>query len=754
MSGNAATIGPGRLLVIWWLHLCVNIWGFPCLVHAQLTPDETFQATSPPAWVLDGVAKVFLSIDDSAGIRSAAEIGATVLHSGGASVYYPLRRDNPSSGIPPQEFEKIRAGVAVAKSNGLRVVLGISPYAPVELVRQHPDWIVHPTPDTSIQAKISQDLTLPEFIGLRALPLNTPYGDYAIECLAELMKDLEVDGFSFDGCYHPPINFSPIERQLYKQDTGRELPSGIDLSKAEYREYLLWADEKLEQWYRDLGKRLRQVNPQAAIYTWTTNAGRFGHFLTSPRVMSARMNRLIDCPVQEWWLDEVNLGSTVVPYFGAAYVRAVSGGRVGASEPYLMSHGNPYSADSFPAHELTVRCLGAMTNGSFTPLAQMAGKRATDETLREIVKRGPWFTRLDPQPWAAMLVSENTRQFYAYGNIVERWLAHVAGVYRVGMEEHFPLNLVTDQDLRLETLQQYRVLVLPNVACLSDRSLQVIRQFVEQGGGLVATCETSICDELGQPRRDFGLSDLFGTHYQGRQSASQYRPEIDVNFAIAINDDYWAKRGQVGALRFSDYSDSIFAADQRLKKILPNMQATFKGPLVRPDNFSDAMKPAMLYFPEGSRDAYPVAAYGQYGKGRVVYFAAALDAAMFSYSFPYQRIVLSKAIHWAAGSEPPIRVKAPMCIQTTFWKKADGTTIVHIWNGLNTASDHGAQEAEVPLREESIPIHGIELDVTGVSFNSARAQPLDLPIEVETVGDRKLLRLPPVEVHIAIVLSP
>jgi hypothetical protein len=64
---------------------------------------------------------------------------------------------------------------------------------------------------------------------------------------------------------------------------------------------------------------------------------RYGHFLTSPRVMSARMNLLFDSPVQEWWLDEVNLGASVVPAFGAAYVRALTGGRTGASEPYIMS---------------------------------------------------------------------------------------------------------------------------------------------------------------------------------------------------------------------------------------------------------------------------------------------------------------------------------------------------------------------------------------------------------------------------------
>ncbi len=236
------------------------------------------------------------------------------------------------------------------------------------------------------------------------------------------------------------------------------------------------------------------------------------------------MNRLIHCPVQEWWLDEVNLGATVVPYFGAAYVRAVSGGKVGASEPYLMTRGNPYSTDSFSTHELTVRCLGAMTNGSFTPLAQMAGKDATYATLREIAVRKPWFVRLQQEPWAAVLVSEQTRQFYAHGNIMERWLSHALGVYRMGMEEHLPLTLITELDLKPEILNRHQVLILPNVACLSDDQVQTIRDYVAQGGGLVATCETSLFDELGHSRGDFALKDVFGTSYGGRPLATANSP--------------------------------------------------------------------------------------------------------------------------------------------------------------------------------------------------------------------------------------
>ena len=53
--------------------------------------------------------------------------------------------------------------------------------------------------------------------------------------------------------------------------------------------------------------------------TWTTNAGRFGHFLSIPRNMPARMNLLLDAPDQEFWLDETNRGTTIVPAFANAY---------------------------------------------------------------------------------------------------------------------------------------------------------------------------------------------------------------------------------------------------------------------------------------------------------------------------------------------------------------------------------------------------------------------------------------------------
>ena len=65
-------------------------------------------------------------------------------------------------------------------------------------------------------------------------------------------------------------------------------------------------------------------------------------------------------------------------------------------------------------------------------------------------------------------------------------------------------------------MDRYKLLILPNVAALSDQQCEQLRQFVQRGGSLLATFETSLYDERGKPRRDFGLADLFGVSYAGK----------------------------------------------------------------------------------------------------------------------------------------------------------------------------------------------------------------------------------------------
>jgi hypothetical protein len=64
------------------------------------------------------------------------------------------------------------------------------------------------------------------------------------------------------------------------------------------------------------------------------------------------------------------------------------------------------------------------------------------------------------------------------------------------------------------------LLILPNFAAMTDAQVAGVRRFVERGGGLLATGESSLCNEWGEPREDLGLADLFGAHAMEKRAAT------------------------------------------------------------------------------------------------------------------------------------------------------------------------------------------------------------------------------------------
>ena len=86
-------------------------------------------------------------------------------------------------------------------------------------------------------------------------------------------------------------------------------------------------------------------------------------------------------------------------------------------------------------------------------------------------------------------------------------------MYHALIEDRMPFEMVNDSLLDAEHLKPFKLLILPNIATLSDEQCDQLRKFVEDGGSIVATFETSLYDEAGRRRIDFGLADLFGVSY-------------------------------------------------------------------------------------------------------------------------------------------------------------------------------------------------------------------------------------------------
>jgi len=75
------------------------------------------------------------------------------------------------------------------------------------------------------------------------------------------------------------------------------------------------------------------------------------------------------------------------------------------------------------------------------------------------------------------------------------------------IQSQIPFDIIFDEHLK--DLSKYRVLVLADQECIDEKQCDLIRHYVEDGGGVVATEFTSLFTKRHVRRRDFELADLF-----------------------------------------------------------------------------------------------------------------------------------------------------------------------------------------------------------------------------------------------------
>lgn len=710
-----------------------QIWGKATM--KQPFDKEPFREVRIPDW-LNETTRFVHGIAETDSWDEAAKAGAQM-----TEVFFGDARGAkyPSKLLPvhPDSPDSAPKHLAECKKRGIRVLAVVWPCYMAKLYREHADWRRIATNTTVIP---EEDATTALYGG--QLCEIGPWGDYLVDVVAEIQTlYADVDGFCFDGLQHYGVCYCQHCRAKFKRDTGKEIPDQ-NMNDPDYRLYQMWADRQIELLVARMQERIKSINPGSVLVPWTTNSGRLMQLRWMPHPMSDRMNLAFDGPAMEWWLDEEHLGNTVVPAFANAYLWALTNHRVAFSEPYLMTHMVPYSTDSFPQHEEMRRVLQVISSGCRPNHALMWANHHESalQCVREITRRSPWMTHLKPERWAGIVMSDQTRTFYGRdgGKVDDRYLANVFGAFRTTMEEHIPTSVITDWQMNLADLEGYRVVVMPNTACLSSAQAAALREYVRRGGGLVATVDTSLFDETSAPRTDFALADVFGLSYKGVPSTAKGsvgRPET--GFADNLSGDYWEKR--VNAFDFQLGESRLFD-EERLKAYCGKSSVVFKGMATAVGDLRDGAEQIAslrtrenLWEPSKDASELPGVVTHAFGKGRMAYISAGIDAAYFNYPYTYHRLVLAQAIRWAAGDEQPIEVAAPMCVQATFCRQSrDGERlVVNLFNDLNTSGNHARPNDDIPQREEVSPIHDIQLSFRGYDIERVHQEPegRDLPLQ-------------------------
>jgi hypothetical protein len=118
----------------------------------------------------------------------------------------------------------------------------------------------------------------------------------------------------------------------------------------------------------------------------------------------------------------------------------------------------------------------------------------------------------------ALVFSWATRKYFdGVRSIAEpRWAQEFTGWARLLIEEHLPFDIVVAENTTAaDSLARYDLVVLPNTAHLGDAFCAAVREYVRNGGRLLATAETSLGDNRGARRADFALGDVLGIASRG-----------------------------------------------------------------------------------------------------------------------------------------------------------------------------------------------------------------------------------------------
>jgi len=290
-----------------------------------------------------------------------------------------------------------------------------------------------------------------------------------------------------------------------------------------------------------------------------------------------------------------------------------------------------------------------------------------------------------PLARVGLVYSQQTAWFH--GGAVED---HTLGWYQALIEARIPFEMVHDRLLDAGHLQSLKTLILPNIAALSESQCAQLRDFVERGGGLVATYETSLYDEWGVKKDDFGLAGLFGVTFKG----SVERPMQNSYLRLETEANTGKRHPLLAGL---EDAPRIINGVHRIE-----VQATLpftNPPLTLIPSYPDL--PMEKVYPRVSKTDVPQVYLREPGAGRVVYYPWDIDRTFWEVLAPDHFKLLRNAVLWATNEEPPVTVTGPGVLDVTVWRQKSSLT-VHLVNLTNPMMMKGPVRELIPIGSQKV----------------------------------------------------
>jgi hypothetical protein len=303
--------------------------------------------------------------------------------------------------------------------------------------------------------------------------------------------------------------------------------------------------------------------------------------------------------------------------------------------------------------------------------------------------------------------------------------AALNGCYQALTEARVPFVLLDDRDLDPVVISGYKTIVLPNISAMSDRQCAAIRKYVADGGAIVATGETSLYDERGIERKNFGLADLFGCDYAGkvdRKIANSY---------IGIKGPHPLTKGLDDTPRIAGASHLVY--------VTPHA-GEGRAPLRLIRSYPEL--PAETAYPRGPTSDVPMVYARAFGKGRVLYFPFNLDQMYWEDAVKDHLYLLRNAVAWATGEPQPLAVEGAGLIDVSYWRQ-EKSLAAHLVNLNSPAAMSGFIHDTVPVGPFTVSL----AIPAGTRPTRVRLLEAEQTAKARRVAERLIVEVPRVRMH-------
>lgn len=606
-----------------------------------------------------------------------------IVNAGGIVAFYPTALPWHHRALALGDRDLFGEILGAARRAGLTVLARMDSTRTYEDVfRAHPDWFARDAHGNPFKAG-----------DLYTVCVNGPW---VSECVPAILREIagryRPDGFtdnSWSGLGQRQVCYCDHCREAFRRTAARDLPVRVD-----------WDDPAYRAWIR--GSYARRTEIWDGYNRVTHEAGGPDcHWLGMCQGDPSRMCEDFRDPNAIWSRSPIVMLDWQARRTGEGFPANATAGKIvhgvlgwdklvpESTALYLGPTRPMFRKAAKPEPEARLWAVCGMAAGIQPWWHHLGASQEDRRQLRTAERLSRWHAEneaylVDRRPIATVGVawSETNVDWYGRGESATRAVAPFAGAAEALGLRRIPWRAVHADHVARDA-PELDVLVLPNLAAMSDAQCAAVRRFVEGGGGLVATGETSLYDDEGRRRADFALAGLLGAHATGEHRGSFDGPATSPWASWEGHSYLRLAPGEKRSPALEGFEDTdLLPFGGRVEIVRAEAGALVPLTLV-PD--SPQSPPENVWMREARTEIPGLVLRASAGLGRVAYLPADLDRCFGRDRIPDHGRLIANLARWASRRPMPLEVEGPGLLDVHLFRQP-GRLVLHVVNLTNPAA--------------------------------------------------------------------